>query len=454
MKLFHLLTATAAVALMASAASAQQSVRNYRPETGGAIGPRTIERSNAIRMDLRDEKADVISVYERARPEYDPLGTRVGSFVARPTLELREAYNDNIYADENNEESDFITQLRPSLRVESNWANHAIRFDASGGFGLYGSNDEENYGDWMVGSAGRYDITRGQYFVGRVRYDERHEDRGSADDVFGIEPSRYALTTANLGYVRDISVFSLITDVDMQQFNFKDVASAGGVGTIDNDIRDREQYQYRLRVGYEFIPNYEAFVEGTYNWRLYDQDNTFPGVAFSPRVSDRNRDSEGYSAVVGTAINFSGKLRGDVSAGWLSQEYDSPVLNDIDAFKYGASLVWNITGLTSLTGTVDRSVEETIQGLASGYLSSSYDITLEHELMRNVLLSANLGYDNNDYEGISREDDIWFAGVGGDYLLRRGVTLSANYLFTDRDSNIAGADFSQNLFILGVRFQM
>jgi hypothetical protein len=454
MKMSYLLAASAAMAWVASAAAAQEGVRSYRPQTG-AIGPRTIQSSNALRVELRDEQADVVRVYDRARPEFDPLGVRVGTFVVRPGLELSEAYNDNIYADDTNEEEDFITMVRPSVRLESNWAQHALRFDANGGFGLYGSNDEENYDDWSFGTAGRFDITRGQYLVGRLRYDERHEDRGSPDDVFGIEPTRYALATANVGYVRDISILSLMTDFDVQQFNFKDVGSAIAPGaTIDNDIRDRDQYQYRLRVGYEFIPNYEAFVEGTYNWRVYDQDNTFPGLAFAPTVRDRNRDSEGYSAVVGTAVNFSGKLRGDVSAGWMSQDYDSPVLEDIDAMKYGASLTWNITGLTSLIGEVNRSVEETVQGLASGYIASSYDLTLEHELRRNILLNANLGYDNNDYEGLNREDDIVYAGVGGDYLLMRGVSLTANYLFTDRDSNIAGADFSQNLFILGARFQM
>ncbi|MCI0430482.1 MAG: outer membrane beta-barrel protein, partial [Rhodospirillales bacterium] len=38
------------------------------------------------------------SVFERPRPDYDPLGIRAGGFLIYPQVELGEAYNDNIFA--------------------------------------------------------------------------------------------------------------------------------------------------------------------------------------------------------------------------------------------------------------------------------------------------------------------------------------------------------------------
>ena len=66
--------------------------------------------------------------------------------------------------------------------------------------------------------------------------------------------------------------------------------------------------------------------------------------------------------------------------------------------------------------------------------------------MRNVILSSQVNYIQDAYDGIDRDDDRLVAGVSGTYLVNRrlGVTLAAAH--TERSSTGAdsGVEFTDN----------
>ena len=55
-----------------------------------------------------------VTVANRNRPDYEPLGIRAGSFLVFPELGIQEAYSDNIGFDEDDEDSDFTCLLYTS----------------------------------------------------------------------------------------------------------------------------------------------------------------------------------------------------------------------------------------------------------------------------------------------------------------------------------------------------
>ena len=61
---------------------------------------------------------------------YDPLGIRAGPFLIYPSLNVSEAYNDNVFATDNDTDDDFITLISPQLRAESNFSRHSLNFTA------------------------------------------------------------------------------------------------------------------------------------------------------------------------------------------------------------------------------------------------------------------------------------------------------------------------------------
>ena len=67
------------------------------------------------------------TVTTRPRPELDPLGVRVGSFVAFPSLEFAPEFDDNIFKTKDGKQSDIILNTTPALMVQSDWNQHFAR---------------------------------------------------------------------------------------------------------------------------------------------------------------------------------------------------------------------------------------------------------------------------------------------------------------------------------------
>ena len=57
-------------------------------------------------------------------------------------------------------------------------------------------------------------------------------------------------------------------------------------------------------------------------------------------------------------------------------------------------------------------------------------MSLDHELLRNVLLNVIVSYETDDWKGIDRTDKISGLGAGVKYLLNRNVYLGLTYTFS------------------------
>ncbi len=389
------------------------------------------------------------TVLTRPRPEYDPLGIRAGSFFFFPRATIAEEYNDNIFATEHDRTDDFITILSPGFSVESDWNNHALNFAAEGDFGLYAQNPDENYQDFAFATDGRLDITRDAQLSGGGGVSRRHEDRGNPDSDFDAkDPTVYYQYDSFATYFQQFGRFSATVDGEFFRRDYDDNENVSG-GNINNDDRDRNVYGGGIRGGYEIVPAYEAFVRFDGNTRVYDETPDDAGI---------NRDSWGYNAVGGLAFDLGGITVGDVFFGYRKQFYDNDSsLENIEGPSGGMSVDWNVTPLTTVGARVARTIEETTEAGASGYWATAGTLRVDHELLRNLLLNVSGGVTNNDYEGNSRNDYIYRAGIGGRYLLNRYFSATLDYIFTRRDSDDAPGgdqDYTENRFILGISGQL
>ncbi len=137
-----------------------------------------------------------------------------------------------------------------------------------------------------------------------------------------------------------------------------------------------------------------------------------------------------------------------------SQEYDDASLKEFDGATAGLDLTWNVTKLTTLEFGVNRTIQETTQTDASNYVQTDFDASVDHELLRNVILSAQAEISFQDYEGITREDEIATIGISGKYLLSRNFYISLGYEYTQRESDVAGSDYDNNVVMLRVKAQL
>lgn len=383
------------------------------------------------------------TVTDRARPDYDPRGIRTGGFLLFPEMGVSQRYNDNIFADESDTRDDFITVVSPGALLRSDWNRHALQFTAGLDAGFYATNSREDYLHYDIGTQGRIDVLRDTNVRGGVNYARNTVARSSPDDVRGLEPTEYTSLTPTLGFFQRWNRVSLDMEGGANVLDYRSVPTPTGI--ISNDGQDRTEYDLTTRLGYEIVPEYEAFLRLRLRRVRYDQATDSAGF---------NRDSEGYEVVAGTRIDLTGVLFGDVFAGYRSQDYEDPRLKTARGVSFGGALTWNVTPLTTIRGSITRVVEETIQLGASGYFATVYAASVDHELLRNLLVGATLAFENNDFQGIARDDDIYRAGVYGRYLMTRNLYLSAHYDHDRRDSNVAGADFTRNVFMLRLQTQL
>jgi hypothetical protein len=383
--------------------------------------------AGAFAQDVRD-----LPVPNRPRPEYDPAGIPAGSFLVLPSVTFTAQYDDNIFADERGKVSDYVFVLSPNVAFNSNWNNHALNFNAGAELGRNKDFKSENYNDWHVATDGRLDVLRDMAITAGAAFERAHEDRGSPNDVGGAEPTEYDRVSANVGVQKKITRITMQAGLDFRDFDFHN--TRGGI--IDENLRDRKEYTGTARVGYELIPNVSAFAQGSYNWRRYDLD--------------KPRNSDGYRVVAGTSFDLGGVTSGEVFVGYRRQTYDDPAFSPASGVTYGGSLLWLPTGLTSVELTLLNEVEETIQGSSSGYVTNAVTLNVDHELLRNLLLGAKVAYNNNDYKGLTRNDDVWQYGVSAKYLFSRNFRFQAEYRRETRSSNLVGADYKRNIVMLGV----
>ena len=398
------------------------------------------------------------TVMARARPDYDPLGIRMGGFIVHPSLSLSGTYDSNIFATPNTKatpvKSDFSVTELPAITIGSDWNQDAIGFTASGAFKQFASHSSENVNNFTAEASGRYDISNGQYLSADGIYQLLHEDRSSPNAVTTAKnPIEYHVMGGDLAYVRQMGTLGLRVDTNITSYDFNNASTAAGV-TIPQNFRDRNEYVVSPRLTYEIIPGYNAFVRVIGNERQYFSQE--PGLG--PHGENVRRNSHGWEVDAGTAIEITRITTAEVYIGYLDQHYESPLLKSPRGLGYGGNLIWNVTPLTTIRGSFSQAVAETTLTNASSSLETGVQLTVEHELLRNLLLLGSVGFVHDDYQQeltkSPRSDDTFGADIGARYLLNRNWSATADVNYSQRNSstgNIVSGNYKRVQAIVGLK---
>lgn len=375
----------------------------------------------------------LVTVFRRPRPELDALGIMSGGFLIQPQLELSVAFNDNVFADETNEVDDTIFFITPSVRAQSQWSRHLVGAEAYARIRRYADTDSENTEDVGATVFGRYDIQEDQNLFGSFSASRSTEGRGSPDNDIAvpIEVERLALRA---GYSKDFARGNLRLEAEGRDLSYSP--------STQRD-RDRQELEANATFSYMLTPRITPFVTIGLENRKYDLAVDFNGF---------NRDSDAYKIAAGARVEISDIMVGELALGASRTNFDDPVFDDVTTFNARGDLRWNVTTLTSLIGRLERSEEATTQIGASSKTVSVASLRAEHELLRTLLLYGQVRYIQEDFR-TNREDDGIGADVGAEWLLNRFVTAFADYHYDERDSNIVGEDFTNNVLMIGARLQ-
>ncbi|MAN47446.1 MAG: hypothetical protein CMF04_14755 [Hyphomonas sp.] len=388
------------------------------------------------------------AVSERRQPQYDPEPIRLGAFLVNSNLNASVAYTNNALGTSSNEESDVIARIGADVSARTNWNVHEIGLDVSAARDEYQDFSKRSANDISARLRGRLDVTRELSLGAAAFVQERADQVSDPSNVAGLlKPIVYTRTGAEVSanYTNDRVRWRNTASVS--ETDYDDAQTADGV-TLDQDFRDNTTTQFYSRLSYAISPNVAVYGQGSVNERDYDNEVVIDGLP-------RSRDSKGYTVSVGTDFELSTLVRGDVSVGYLNEEKDDPFFDDVSGLAVDARVQWFPSRLTTVTFTGGRRSEDSGIRNAPSSVRSNLGARVDHELYRNVILSAEADYSTYDFEEVDRSDDVIDLGLMGTYKMNKRVHLNAFYRHVDRDRSgtfFAGDEsFTADVIGLGIR---
>lgn len=374
-----------------------------------------------------------VSVRDRERPEYDAPGRRLGGFELNAALDLSATSTDNLFASPDGfEEDDIYYEVTPSARLESDWSRHALGFRGSYTARMHDEFDNEDTETYSVSGNGRLDIGANSNVSGGARFAHLVNPRTDPDDPQVGDPVEYDLIDTTVGAQHRFARVLVRGDAVYRDYDYEGV----------QDFRDNEQTVLRGRVEVDLWPRVGLVLQAVADDYQY--------------VNSPNLDSEGRAYLVGARIDGD-LLNGEVSVGQFERDYADPSIGTFDGLAVAAALEWYITRLTTITLSGRQDADDQISvSVGEPYIVTEFGMRVDHELLRNLILTAAVLGGEREYESIDRHDEYAEFVLGADYLLNPHAAVRFRYDYHESDSSgaVPGRDFEENALTLGLSLRL
>ena len=390
-----------------------------------------------------------VGVLDMSRPYFDPKGIPLGGFRLFPSMSVSDSYDDNIFRIPSNTTGDHFVTIAPVMRLQSQWGLHFLEVYSGLNSYNYIDNDTQSLTDWNIGTQGRLDIVRGAYVRANVQYGRLHEFWSSPNNLpgFQVSPNRYFNTHAEVIGSYQPASFGIGAGFSFDRFNWTNTPAIGG-GFISNNDRDNDETQFYVKTFYDFSPGYSGFIRYSYDKR--DFDLTLDRSGF-------NRTAEGYHIGFGVDLQISELLAGSVLVGYLTRDFSNvgiAPLKDVFGIDYDIQLDWFVQPDLTLHLNGKRTLNNVILTGVSMADDKPISISADYEFRPNIILQGKFSYTYSDYVGTNRTDEYPSIQIGARYLVNSYGSLVLNYTYSDRSSNVALFNYSDNMISLGFKLQI
>lgn len=414
-------------------------------QTGDQADPR--RQGNAAKVTAQndaDKGGRVEDDSERMSDSYKAKGIEMGAFLFLPKLEVDETYNSNVYSQRHDPKHDYITTVRPEMKLRSRFIEHEINLGMVAEQYLYKTWQDDNRTDLQFDVDGRFDFTSETQANHFSQLNFKHEDRGSPDATNGVEPTKTFSSINRTGLQHKAGRVTLLSEAMYDRREYGNSITSNGTVT-DNSDRDRWEYGLRQRGGYELFPGYSALIEVSGNTHRFDKSSDRNGF---------NRNSKGYRAETGVGVDISKLVRGDFLVGYMQQDYEDRSLKDPKGLSWRASFNYTPTKLTSIIPGIERSLTDTTTSSASALLTDNFTLTVRHELARNIVLTGYGAAARNDLQGINGQD-FWTyeSRFRGTYAFTPELFAGGEVAYKTKDPEQPSSGYSQTTVMLRLGVQ-
>jgi hypothetical protein len=184
---------------------------------------------------------------------------------------------------------------------------------------------------------------------------------------------------------------------------------------------DRTQYKTS-----SFVDQKNYTVPVDYYFAITEKVDLSAGAQYRRNdVAIANADSEDYYFNVGARGEFTAKLSGKFTVGYVTRN----------------------------TFTLDLNNDFETDASAFSTETSSISLGVTTSLTAALRATAIVGYSQYDYVDFNREDDYFVGGISFNYIINEHVNLDAGYSINDNDSNLGAASFTANVVRIAANFR-
>jgi hypothetical protein len=380
------------------------------------------------------------------RPQYEapaapasagPLGVRLGDspVVFAPFLNLTAGYDDNVGLTNTNETSSPLYIISPGFLLDARDASRIFQLSYQSAIGRYEDSEDDSYTDHTMRASMDWAISSRQAL--RLGYDwvRGHDPRGATDRAAASSrPDKYRLRTPSVLYA--FGSRGAQGRLELWYSNARKDYTNNRSSTF---LADRDTEDYGGSFYWRVMPRTHALIE----LRQTQIDYQSTQSPFDSR-EDRVYGGVTWEATAATS--------GTIKVGNLRKRFDSG-LPRFTGSSWEALVSWSPRTYSRFDFYTSRQPIEAT-GLGRFILSDATGVTWTHSWSSLLSTALNARYQEDDYQGFNRKDEIKSLGAKVAYKFRRWMTLGAEFTHTQRDSNTPVFEYDRNLWLLTAQFSL
>jgi len=321
-----------------------------------------------------------VSVSEQVDPNFLPLGLRLGSIQAFPSVAITTGATTNVYANDGFKRSDAFYYLQPAIRVVTDLPVHQVELIASTTIQRFAEQKIRNQEAYFVNGTGRLDIGPDATVTARVSYSRQSESPYASDLASDVSVlSQFTVFNPSLQGVYKLGRVRLTAKAEHLDYKFNIITFADG-SVSDQRERNRSVDRASAQAEYALSPSIATFVQANYDVTNFP----FPRLDGQP-----SRDSKATSVLGGLNFDLAGFARGSVAAGYVTRNYDSRFYEDQNGLILQARADFFLSPLTTIGVGAQRTLQDAASSNNGAYVDTRASVSVDHALLRNLLLSLN-----------------------------------------------------------------
>ena len=359
--------------------------------------------------------------------QVESRGVRVEPFTIRAGIQAGIGYNDNVALASTNKTGALFATVSPSVAVglEGSLARYYLVY--RGNYGTYATNAQDDYADHEVTLSAANSWTTRFRTLATYDYVHAHTPRG-ASVVLPTRTQRWDQHTLSAR---------------------GSYGSVGAIGGIDGDMAYTTRRYQSQDVG--AVAEYDRFdVGGTFSYRVAPKTRTYVRVTYSdishPR--DSTLDSTENTYRVGVAWDALATLTARGAVGYMVKDFSSASRADFSGLGFDAAGTWTPRPQTAVELTATRALGETFEPGVNFLVNTFGTVTWNELWPRSIRSTLSYTYGRVSREGIGSQDTYIAAGGRVSYPIARSFRIGAEYRYDSRNSEIPGADYTRNIFLI------